>query len=114
MSYKSIDALQKTLTRDIFSYAKSPNKELKVLAQSYDWLLFFTDVGLSKFISALLLNPKKKYKSVQSAFIDSYSNKKTGNRFTKVKISLSADQAIQEYFKENLLEKETDGENNRK
>jgi hypothetical protein len=33
------------------------NKELRVLAQSYDWLLFLTDAGLSQFIDRLLLNP---------------------------------------------------------
>lgn len=33
------------------------NKELKVLAQSYDWLLFLTDAGLSQFIDQLLLKP---------------------------------------------------------
>ena len=35
----------------------SHNKELRVLAQSYDWLLFLTDTGLSQFIDRLLLNP---------------------------------------------------------
>lgn len=34
------------------------NKELKVLAQSYDWLLFLTDEGLSQFIHELLLEPE--------------------------------------------------------
>ena len=33
------------------------NKELRVLAQSYDWLLFLTDFGLSQFIERLLLSP---------------------------------------------------------
>ena len=33
------------------------NKELRVLAQSYDWLLFLTDTGLSRFIVDLLLIP---------------------------------------------------------
>ena len=31
--------------------SETPNKELKVLAQSYDWLLFLTDGGISEFIS---------------------------------------------------------------
>ncbi len=78
------------------------NKELKVLAQSYDWLLFLTDEGLSQFVENLLLNPITRYKSVREAFVNSYQPKKTNNSFTKVKISLSADKAIQEYFKENL------------
>ena len=84
--------------------SKNYNKELKVLAQSYDWLLFLTDAGLSKFINTLLLNPKLKYKPIQSAFINSYNSKREVNQFTKVKISLLADQAIQEYFKKNLSE----------
>ncbi len=79
------------------------NKELKVLAQSYDWLLFLTDEGLSQFVENLLLNPAKKYESARKTFINSYKNQKKSNSFTKVKISLSADKAIQEYFKENLL-----------
>ena len=33
------------------------NKELRVLAQSYDWLLFLTDQGLGEFVSELLLSP---------------------------------------------------------
>ena len=78
------------------------NKELKVLAQSYDWLLFLTDEGLSQFVENLLLNPTTRYKSIREAFVNSYQPKKTNNCFTKVKISLSADKAIQEYFKENL------------
>ncbi|MDR3250761.1 MAG: hypothetical protein LBT42_03745, partial [Tannerella sp.] len=41
--------------------SENPNKELKVLAQSYDWLLFLTDKGLSEFIDSLLLNPSKQY-----------------------------------------------------
>jgi hypothetical protein len=31
------------------------NKELRVLAQSYDWLLFLTDAGLSAFVESLLV-----------------------------------------------------------
>ena len=38
------------------------------------------------------------------AFINSYHHQKTGNHFTKVKLSLDADRAIQSYFNENLLE----------
>ena len=32
----------------------NPNKELRVLAQSYDWLLFLTDDGLAEFIADIL------------------------------------------------------------
>ena len=61
-----------------------------------------TDKGLVAFIHDLLLNPRKKYKPVQSAFINSYGNETVGNNFTKVKISLSANQAIHDYFTNNL------------
>lgn len=43
-------------------------KELLVLAQSYDWLLFLTDQGLSEFINDLLLEPETEYESVRNAF----------------------------------------------
>ena len=82
--------------------SENHNKELKVLAQSYDWLLFLTDEGLSQFVENLLLNTTKRYEPVREAFINSYNSQKTSNSFTKVKISLLADKAIQEYFKENL------------
>jgi hypothetical protein len=78
------------------------NKELKVLAQSYDWLLFLTDKGLTGFAEKLLINPSKQYKAVQRAFIKSYTGKKGGNRFTKVKIDMQADLALQRFFSENL------------
>ena len=69
------------------------NKELKVLAQSYDWLLFLTDAGLSAFVESLLVKPAKQYKPVKDAFVKSYTGKKGSNRFTKVKIALAANLA---------------------
>jgi hypothetical protein len=83
------------------------NKELKVLAQSYDWLLFLTDAGLSAFVESLLVKPAKQYKPIKDAFVKSYTGKKGANRFTKVKIALTADLALQEYFSANLPEIET-------
>jgi hypothetical protein len=80
------------------------NKELKVLAQSYDWLLFLTDAGLSAFVESLLIKPTKQYKQVKDAFVKSYTGKKGGNRFTKVQVELAADLALQEYFSTNLPE----------
>ncbi len=80
------------------------NKELKVLSQSYDWLLFLTDVGLVRFANDLLLSPSKKYEVIREAFINSYTGEKSGNKFTKVQILLAADKAIQNYFMENLVE----------
>ena len=78
------------------------NKELKVLAQSYDWLLFLTDAGLAEFVEDLLLNPAEKYMEVRQAFTGSYTGAKGANKFTKVQISLLADKAIQEYFRDNI------------
>ena len=83
------------------------NKELKVLAQSYDWLLFLTDAGLSAFVEFLLVKPAKQYKPIRDAFVKSYTGKKGSNRFTKVKIALAADLALQKYFSANLPEIET-------
>ena len=37
--------------------ADNQNKEMRVLAQSYDWLLFLTDEGLGSFVHELLLEP---------------------------------------------------------
>lgn len=78
------------------------NKEIKVLAQSYDWLLFLTDQGLSQFVQSLLINPSQAHKSIKTAFIDSYTGYRGSNRFTKVKIALVADLALQDYFTKNL------------
>jgi len=83
------------------------NKELKVLAQSYDWLLFLTDAGLSAFVESLLVKPAKQYKPIKNAFVKSYTGKKGANRFTKVHIALAADLVLQEYFSANLPEIET-------
>lgn len=79
----------------------NPNKELKVLAQSYDWLLFLTDQGLSEFIDELLLHPIKELMAAREAFAKSYTGEKGNNRFTKVQMDLSADMALQHFFKHN-------------
>lgn len=84
--------------------SKNHNKELKVLAQSYDWLLFLTDNGLARFVKDLLLNTGGEYRAVRQAFIESYTGAKDGNKFTKVQISLAADKAIQKYFSDNIRE----------
>ncbi len=79
--------------------AQNQNKELKVLAQSYDWLLFLTDNGLSDFISELLLSPTPELAPARKAFLASYSGKKGRNRFTKVRMDTAADALLQGYFK---------------
>jgi hypothetical protein len=78
--------------------SENHNKELKVLAQSYDWLLFLTDTGIAQFIDELLFHPAKELVAAKQAFLASYTGKKGVNRFTKVKISLAADAALQSYF----------------
>lgn len=77
------------------------NKELKVLAQSYDWLLFLTDEGLSEFIHELLLEPKPLLQPAREAFTASYTSDKKHNQFTKVQMEYKADQVLQAYFKDN-------------
>jgi hypothetical protein len=77
------------------------NKELKVLAQSYDWLLFLTDAGLSEFVTELLLEPTRLLAPARQAFLASYTKEKKKNRFTKVQIDYHADQVLQKYFTDN-------------
>ena len=83
------------------------NKELRVLAQSYDWLLFLTDNGLSQFIDKLLLNPSEELEPARNAFLESYSGKPGANQFTKVRIGAKADGALQSYFAAHKSEIET-------
>ena len=78
------------------------NKELKVLAQSYDWLLFLTDQGLAQFITDLLLSPAKQYECIRDAFTKSYQEGKKQNLFTKTKIDIKAHLALIEYFNNNI------------
>ena len=80
------------------------NKELKVLAHSYDWLIFLTDDGLTQFIDELLLNPAQKYTRVQEAFKSSYTADKKRNIFTKVRMDFEADAVLLRYFSDKLNE----------
>lgn len=82
--------------------AENKNKEMKVLANSYDWLLFLTDAGLSEFVTSLLLNPDDKYKAVKRAFVASYEEGKKANIFTKTKIDRDAHNALCDYFSEHI------------
>ena len=82
--------------------AENHNKELNVLAQAYDWLLFLSDKGLAQFIDELILNPNEKYIKVQEAFKKSYAANKKLNKFTKVKMDFDADALLQNYFSNNL------------
>lgn len=77
-------------------------KELVVLAQSYDWLLFLTDQGLSEFINDILLKKNKKFEIVRNAFTSSYVKGKKKNQFTKVQMNLDADRILLDFFTKNL------------
>lgn len=87
--------------------ADNQNKEMKVLTQSYDWLLFLTDNGLAEFIEKLLVNPIVEHEVVKEAFNLSYSAEKKKNTFTKVQMNLLADTMLLEYFRNNLTEIES-------
>lgn len=78
------------------------NKELMVLSQSYDWLIFLTDRGLSEFISDILISPDSECSPAKAAFLNSYCSDKKKNQFTKVKMNIDADNAIKAYFKTNI------------
>jgi hypothetical protein len=86
--------------------SENHNKELKVLAQAYDWLLFLTDAGMAQFIDELLLNPDETLIAAKESFLQSYTGEKGVNQFTKVKMSLAADAALQKYFnnKKQIIE----------
>ena len=82
--------------------SNNPNKELRVLAQSYDWLLFLTDDGLAEFIRDILQSEAVGVAPAKAAFLASYSAKKKENRFTKVQMALDADKVLQDYFAANI------------
>ncbi len=86
---------------------ENPNKEMRVLAQSYDWLLFLTDSGLTQFVDRLLLNPIPRHAVVRDTFLASYSGKSGSNKFTKVQIGLEADSALWDFFTKHSSEVET-------
>ena len=81
--------------------SENQNKELKVLAQSYDWLVFLTDRGMSEFITDLLIKPRKENIPVKEAFNKSYNEHKKENIFTKARIDYYADIALTNYFRQN-------------
>jgi hypothetical protein len=82
--------------------SENQNKELKVLAQSYDWLIFLSDDGLAQFIDELIFNPSEEYKCVREAFKNSYTADKKRNVFTKVRMDIEADGALLRYFSNNI------------
>ena len=82
--------------------SENQNKEMKVLTQSYDWLLFITDQGLTEFVNDTVLNPDL-CPNISNAFRTSYSKDNTsGTQFTKIKMNYDAHLELLEYFKNNL------------
>lgn len=89
--------------------ADNPNKELLVLRQSYDWLLFLTDAAISEFVSDTLLSVDPRMTPVRDAFSASYASGESGkNQFTKVRIELEAHSLLKAYFHDHIkrIEKE--------
>ncbi|MEO0742450.1 MAG: hypothetical protein AAF089_12775, partial [Bacteroidota bacterium] len=82
--------------------AELKNKEMEVLAGSYDWLLFLTDEGMMEFLNDLILNPPEEYAAVKEAFGESHKKNKDQTRFTKVQMDYDADLALQSYFAANV------------
>ena len=77
------------------------NKETKLLAQAYDWLLFLTDAGLADFINDLIVHPIPAYQPVADAFKTTYNGTGGGTRFTKTMMDFEADRCLHQYFNEN-------------
>ena len=94
--------IKKTANGDLSFSEENFQKELMVLAQSYDWLLFLTDKGLSNFIDKLLLHPIPELKFLRETFLSSYIEGKKKNQFTKVQMNIEADRILLKYFSDNL------------
>lgn len=83
--------------------ANDPNKELLVLKQSYDWLLFLTDPAIGEFVEDTILSNDPQMAPVRMAFSDSYASGDSGkNQFTKVKIGKAAHDVLVEYFHKHI------------
>lgn len=94
--------IKKDSNGDLSFSEENFQKELMVLAQSYDWLLFLTDKGLSDFIDKLLLHPVPELQFLRETFLSSYTEDKKKNQFTKVQMNIEADRILLKYFKDNL------------
>lgn len=83
--------------------SENQNKELLVLNQSYDWLLFLTDPAIGEFVEETILSRSPEMKPVRDAFRDSYASGESGkNQFTKVKINKEAHESLCEYFRQRI------------
>lgn len=80
------------------------NKETKVLSQSYDWLLFLTDNGLTKFIRDAVLGDDPSLFSTREAFLNCYDDTGKKASFTKKLLPAAADKELTRYFRTNREE----------
>lgn len=78
------------------------NKEMKILSQSYDWLLFLTDHGLTHFVGNVVMSDK--HSDIKTAFLESYTKDKKHNQFTKIKMNLKSHRALASYFASNMTD----------
>jgi hypothetical protein len=79
--------------------ADEHSKEMRVLAQSYDWLLFLTDLGLAQFIEDVLQGHRDEFEATRKAFTASFGRTTGGvTRFTKVTMGVEADRELTSYF----------------
>lgn len=84
--------------------SNNQNKEMKVLSQSYDWLLFLTDHALAHFVDNVVLS--NKHPHVKTSFLESYTKRKKHNQFTKVSMNLEAHRTLASYFMSNMRDVE--------
>ncbi|MBQ6657439.1 MAG: hypothetical protein IJM64_09175 [Ottowia sp.] len=82
---------------------ENQNKEMKVLSESYDWLLFLTDEGLTSFINDMLLGEAAHLTATYRAFQRCYADDASNNdKFTKSSMPMLADIELTKYFSDNL------------
>ena len=75
------------------------NKELLVLRQSYDWLLFLGDKAIVQFVDETILSSSSAMEPVARAFKWSYDGSRAGGtQYTKVKVLLEAHDCLDNYF----------------
>jgi len=79
------------------------NKELLVLKDSYDWLLFLKDESMVEFVQDTIIEPKEvEYEAIKKAFEDSYNKDIRGNKLTKVNLYRNAHIALTKYFSDHI------------
>lgn len=78
--------------------ATTLNKEMRVLAQSYDWLLFLTDKALAEFIESVLQGTDSAFAATRAAFDATHGRTSGTTTFTKVTIESEADEELSKFF----------------